>query len=107
MGMIDIKRFILVMGFVALAPILWAAPALAQESDTAIKPLPDFIQNRPNVEEPETTPPGMTGDEASPLAAPESSAPSARIDMSDVPDSYIIEASKFGEECRNDKEFLF
>lgn len=72
--------------------------ALAQLEDPTVKPLPEFLDNigRGNAT-PEEKP---IHDDAQDMSAPE--AEKSKIDMSDIPDEFIIEASEFGEYCRND-----
>jgi len=74
--------------------------AFAQNVDTTIKPLPDFIRERPEAPLPETAPQDIL-DPQTPITAPVDTSKPLGADMSDIPDEYIIEASKFGDECRN------
>lgn len=73
--------------------------SFAQDTDTSIKPLPDFIQERPIRSVPLPEP---LNDGQSDIAAPDRPDEERRSDMSDIPDEYIIEASQFGEMCRNE-----
>jgi len=94
----------MVMKFIRFITIILAATAMsfsayAQLEDPTIKPLPEFLgdidKNEPS---PEAQIPPK--DNSADMAAPEVTQP--KSDLSDIPDEYIIEASQFGELCRND-----
>jgi len=67
--------------------------------DPTIKPLPEFLDHSTRDE---TLPQAdeVQKDNAIDMAAPEATKPES--DLSDIPDEFIIEASDFAEECRND-----
>lgn len=93
-----LSRSILVLFTLTL--IALSGAAIAQD-DTTLKPLPDFLKDRPI---PPSQPAIAQETYKGPDLAPEEEKRVNRSDLSDIPDEYIIEASKFGEECRNDRK---
>ena len=85
-------RFVFAVFIFSMVPYV----ALAQD-DSTIKPLPGFLDNIGKTQEApaeEITPPKTD------ISAPKTE--TQKSDLSDIPDEYIIEASQFGEKCRND-----
>lgn len=89
------------LGFIAVFFVLgiFSFSAYAQLEDPTVKPLPEFLDGigGNNTALPPEEP---KEDETKEMVAPKPERP--KSDLSDIPDEYIIEASKFGEECRND-----
>ena len=91
------KHFLFVAVLFAFGAISFGAVA-QQLDDPTVKALPEFLDDIGKEPSPpaEKTP----KDSAVDMAAPE--AEQSASDLSDIPDEYIIEASQFGEYCRND-----
>ncbi len=73
----------------------------SQEFDPTIKPLPSFLDDigkNDILSEEKDSDPEMD------MTAPENEDSISTIDLSDVPDEFLTEASKFGETCRNHHE---
>ncbi|MFK7840576.1 MAG: hypothetical protein AB8B83_09650 [Bdellovibrionales bacterium] len=97
-----IIRSLCFLAFVLLVLMTTGHAGFAQETDTAIKPLPDFIQERPEIKAPPPVRRAPNNTSRSDIAAPDRPDEERPSDLSEIPDEYIIEASEFGEMCRNE-----
>lgn len=91
------KHFLFVAVLIAFGAFSFGVMA-QQLDDPTVKPLPQFLDD---INKNETSAEKQAPQEdSSDIAAPESTQPQS--DLSDIPDEFIIEASQFAEDCRND-----
>lgn len=74
--------------------------AVVAQDDPTIKPLPSFLDTIEK-KAPDTSDSSSAEED---ISAPQKDEPKAKMDMSDIPDEFIDEASQFGEDCRNHHE---